>query len=62
VRFGARGRGLLDWRKESSRRRCYRSRLIKIPDRISERPPREAVFLIARRFANWHLGQFNVAR
>jgi hypothetical protein len=30
--------GLIGWRKESSRRRCYRSRLIKTPDQISERP------------------------
>jgi hypothetical protein len=31
--------------QEAEERCCYRSRLIKTPDRISDRPPREAVFL-----------------
>jgi hypothetical protein len=38
--------GLIGWRKESSRRRCYRSRLIKTPDQISERPPRGGLFFV----------------
>jgi hypothetical protein len=37
--------------------RCYRSRLIKTPDRISERPPRGGLSV----FRSEHLNQINAA-
>ena len=40
--------GLFGWRRKRQERCCYRSRLSKTPDRISERPEREATVSLLR--------------
>jgi hypothetical protein len=44
------------------RRRCYHSRLIKIPDRISERPPRGGLSVSRRSFRECLLMALSVIR